>query len=315
MFRFAHLTDPHVGPLPRPALRHLLGKRITGYVNWRRGRRAAHDMDLLAALVNDLREQAPDHIACTGDVCNLGLRSEWPSSRLFLDGLGTPETVSFVPGNHDAYVQGSLEGLLATVDPYARGDEPIRQARFPFVRRRGPVAFVGLSTAIPTAPFVASGKLGRTQVKHAETCLAALADEPLARIVLIHHPPHVGGAPAGRNLVDAHRFEAMIERAGAELVVHGHNHVGSVAMLAGPRGLVPVVGAPSASARGGALTHRAGYHMFTVAGQPGAFRITAELRGLDAAGAFASQGAIDITMRSRRSRGAATPAPEPFAGD
>ena len=117
MFRFAHLTDPHVGPLPRPALRHLLGKRLTGYVNWRRGRKEAHDMDLLAALVSDLRAQAPDHIACTGDVCNLGLSSEWPSSRLFLDGLGTPDTVSFVPGNHDAYVASSLAGLLAAIDP------------------------------------------------------------------------------------------------------------------------------------------------------------------------------------------------------
>ena len=297
MYRFAHLTDPHVGPLPRPALRHLLGKRLTGYVNWRRGRRDAHDMDLLAALVADLREQTPDHIACTGDVCNLGLSSEWPSSRLFLDGLGTPESVTFVPGNHDAYVPGSLEGLLAAVDPYARGDEPALQ-RFPFVRRRGPIAFVCLSSAVPTAPFVASGKMGRTQAKHAEACLAALRGGPLLRVVLIHHPPHVGGAPAGRNLVDAYRFEAMIGRVGADLVLHGHTHVGSVATLAGPDGLVPVVGAPSASARGGTLTHRAGYNMFTVEGEPGAARITAELRGLDESGALSPQGTIDLSQGS-----------------
>lgn len=291
MFRFAHLTDPHVGPLPRPALRHLLGKRITGYVNWRRGRREAHDMDLLAALVRDLREQAPDHIACTGDVCNLGLASEWPSSRVFLDGLGTPEHVSFVPGNHDAYVAGSLKGLLKAIDPYAAGDEPGLH-RFPYVRRRGPVAFVGLSTAVPTAPFVATGKLGRTQVKHAEACLAALAPEPLVRVVLIHHPPHVGGAPPGRNLVDAPRFEAMIARVGADLVIHGHNHVGSVAELPGPAGPVPVIGAPSASARGGALIHRAGYHLYTVSGEPGAYAIAAELRGLDAEGRFCGLGPV-----------------------
>jgi 3',5'-cyclic AMP phosphodiesterase CpdA len=126
MFRFAHLTDPHVGPLPRPALRHLFGKRITGYVNWRRGRREAHDMDLLAALVKDLREQAPDHIACTGDVCNLGLASEWASSRVFLDGLGNPDSVTFVPGNHDAYVPGSLKGLMGAIAPYAAGDATAR---------------------------------------------------------------------------------------------------------------------------------------------------------------------------------------------
>jgi 3',5'-cyclic AMP phosphodiesterase CpdA len=294
MFRIAHLTDPHVGPLPRPALRHLLGKRITGYVNWRRGRRESHDMDLLAARVRDLREQAPDHIACTGDVCNLGLASEWPSSRIFLEGLGTPETVSFVPGNHDAYVQKSLNGLLAAVDPYARGDEP-SSYRFPYLRRRGPIAIVGLSSAVPTAPFVASGKCGRTQLKHAEALLGQLAEEPLFRLVLIHHPPHVGGAPPGRNLTDASRFEAMIARVGADLVIHGHNHVGSVAHIEGPAGWVPVIGAPSASARGGALIHRAGYHLYTVAGEPGSFRIDAELRGLDGAGRFCGLGQISTT--------------------
>lgn len=294
MFRFAHLTDPHVGPLPRPAIRHLLGKRITGYVNWRRGRHLAHDMDLLAALVADLREQAPDHIICTGDVCNLGLASEWAGSRLFLDGLGTPETVSFVPGNHDAYVPSSLAGLLAAIDPYAQGDEP-HLHRFPYLRRRGPLAIVGLSSAVPTAPFVASGKLGRTQIKHAETCLAELAEDDLFRVVLVHHPPHVGGAPAGRNLTDSDRFEAMIGRVGADLVLHGHMHVGSIAHIEAPGGVsVPVIGAPSASARGGALTHRAGYHLFTLAGEKGSWRLEAELRGLDSSGRFCGLGAITI---------------------
>ena len=280
MYRLAHLTDPHVGPLPRPALRYLLGKRLTGYVNWRRGRRDKHDMEMLAALVADLREVAPDHIACTGDTCNLGLKTEWDSSRIFLEGLGDPDMVSFVPGNHDAYVPGSLDGLLKAVDAYAQGDEPATR-RFPYLRRRGPLALVGLSSAIPTAPFVASGRLRRTQTKLAEAMLKALAGEPVLRIVMIHHPPHVGGAPSGRNLTDAGRFERMIGRVGADLVIHGHNHVGSIAHIEGPRGLVPVVGAPSASARGGTLLHRAGYHLFTIEGEPGTFRVRGEVRGLD----------------------------------
>ena len=318
MVRFAHLTDPHVGPLPRPALRHLLGKRLTGYVNWRRGRRNAHCMDLLAALVKDLRDEAPDHIVCTGDVCNLGLSSEWPGSRIFLDSLGAPEDVSFVPGNHDAYVPGSLSGLLKEIDPFAAGDAP-REKRFPYVRRRGNLAFVGLSSAVPTAPFVASGRVGRRQIKDAEEMLAALADEKVARIVMIHHPPHIGGAPAGRNLVDAHRFEAMIGRVGAELVIHGHNHVGSVAILQGPKGDVPVVGAPSASARGGVITHRAGYHLFRVEETEAGFLISAELRGFCAEGIFASQGSFDITISDRRRKTlvvvpADPPLPEAAAG-
>ena len=293
MFRLAHITDPHVGPLPRPALRYLLGKRLTGYVNWRRGRRDKHDMELLAALVADLRAVAPDHIACTGDTCNLGLKTEWESSRIFLEGLGTPHDVSFVPGNHDAYVMGSLDGLLRAVDPYAQGDEPGLR-RFPYLRRRGPLALVGLSSAIPTAPFVATGRIRRTQTKLAEAMLKQLADEPALRVVMVHHPPHVGGAPAGRNLTDAGRFERMIGRVGADLIIHGHNHTGSIAHIEGPRGLVPVIGAPSASARGGTLLHRAGYHLYTVEGEPGHFRIRAEVRGLDEeTGVFATRHLVD----------------------
>jgi 3',5'-cyclic AMP phosphodiesterase CpdA len=139
MFRLAHLTDPHVGPLPRPRLRQLLNKRMTGWYNWHRRRSDLHDMALLASLVADIRAQDPDHIACTGDVCNIGLRAEWPTSRVFLEGLGDPEKVSFVPGNHDAYVPGALEGLLAEIAPWTRADDGSEQ-RFPYLRRRGAIA-------------------------------------------------------------------------------------------------------------------------------------------------------------------------------
>ncbi len=302
MFRIAHLTDPHVGPLPRPRLRQLLNKRITGWFNWHRGRSGVHDMELLAALVADIHAIAPDHIVCTGDVSNIGLPSEWPTARVFMDGLGPPDKVSFVPGNHDAYVEGALEGLLAQIGPWAKGDEGAVGA-FPYVRRRGPVAFVGLSSAIPTLPFVASGRVGDRQMKEAEAVLAALGKEGLFRIVLIHHPPHVGGAPAGRNLLDAEGFEAMIGRTGAELVIHGHMHVGSLAWLAGPRGKVPVIGAPSASARGGTMIHSAGYHLYTIDTDETGFLLTAQLRGLTGDGGIGDLGMIALNPKPTPSGG------------
>jgi 3',5'-cyclic AMP phosphodiesterase CpdA len=294
MFRLAHLTDPHVGPLPRPQLRQLLSKRITGWYNWRHGRQDAHDMTLLAELVADMRTQNPDHITCTGDTCNIGLPSEWPTSRVFLEGLGDPLHVSFVPGNHDAYVPGALEGLLGEVAPWTR-DESGAQGIFPFVRRYGPVALIGLSSAIPTLPFVASGRIGSKQRKAAEDILGGLGRDPHCfRVVLIHHPPHVGGAQPGRALTDAREFEEMIGRVGAELVLHGHNHVGSLAHVKGPRGVVPIIGAPSASARGGTLTHRAGYHLFTIGQDETGFLLTAELRGLRPDGTVGGLGMLSL---------------------
>lgn len=303
MFRLAHLTDPHVGPLPRPQLRQLLNKRLTGWFNWHRSRQDIHDMALLAELVADIREQKPDHVACTGDTCNIGLPSEWITSRIFLEGLGDPAHVSFVPGNHDAYVMGALEGLLREVSPWTRSDDGT-EGFFPFLRRYGPIAIVGLSSAIPTLPFVASGRIGSRQMAAAERILEDLGrDLSCFRIVLIHHPPHVGGAQAGRNLTDAPRFEAMIGRVGAELVLHGHNHVGSLAHLKGPRGLVPLIGAPSASARGGTLIHKAGYHLFTIDRDETGFVLSAELRGLKPDGSVGGLGMLSLgQIRQSRKR-------------
>ncbi len=89
-YLLAHLSDAHIGPLPRPRTRDLLGKRITGFVNWRkRGR--LHDMAVLAPIVADLHAQAPDHVAMTGDILNLGLPSEFPFARAWLETLGHGE--------------------------------------------------------------------------------------------------------------------------------------------------------------------------------------------------------------------------------
>ena len=38
-FLLAHLSDPHLAPLPKPHWSQLLNKRVTGYINWQRKRR------------------------------------------------------------------------------------------------------------------------------------------------------------------------------------------------------------------------------------------------------------------------------------
>ena len=123
-FLLAHLSDAHIGPLPQARRRDLIGKRITGYINWKRGRSTAHDMEVLAALVTDLRDQNPDHVAMTGDILNIGLPGEYPLADAWLRTLGEPgQDVSFVAGNHDAYTRGSLPTLARTFAPWTRSDE------------------------------------------------------------------------------------------------------------------------------------------------------------------------------------------------
>ena len=54
-FTLAHLSDPHLAPLPAPSLRELIGKRATGYLHWTRTRHKIHRREVLDALVADLR--------------------------------------------------------------------------------------------------------------------------------------------------------------------------------------------------------------------------------------------------------------------
>lgn len=277
-FLLAHLSDVHIGPLPRPSLRELAGKRLTGYLNWTRGRNRVHDMGVLAKLVADMHAQRPDHIAMTGDILNIGLPAEFPPARAWLETLGPVRDVSFVPGNHDAYVRGSMPHLARAFRPWTQ-DQTEAGPMFPYLRVRGEVALLGLSSGHPTAPLLASGRLGRTQ----RDAFAELLDEArrrnLVRIVMIHHPPHRSGASFGRGLTDAAAFAALVARHGAELVIHGHNHRTSVAHIAGPQGQIPVVGVASGSAVPGTGNHRAAYHLYRIERSQGELSIRGWIRG------------------------------------
>ncbi len=282
-FLLAHLSDPHLGPLVQPRLRQLAGKRLTGYVNYVRHRRTAHDMEALAALVADMLAQKPDHIAMTGDLVNIALPGEFNTARLFMERLGAPDYVSFTPGNHDAYVPSAMPLIARTFAPWATGDDAAK-ASYPYLRRRGDVALIGVSTAIPTGPFLATGAVGAAQRARVGELLAQAKAEGLARVVMIHHPPYLAGASRTRGLIDAVEFEALLREQGADLVVHGHNHRFSCVHLPGPGGRgVPVVGVASASAAGrvdgGKSDHRAAYHLFTI-GAEGGRPIAGRMRGL-----------------------------------
>jgi 3',5'-cyclic AMP phosphodiesterase CpdA len=277
-FLLAHLSDVHLGPLPQPRPLDLIGKRLTGYMNWVRARAHVHDMEVLSDLVADLKAQTPDHIAMTGDILNIALPEEFPIGKAWLDSVGSGDMVSFVPGNHDAYVQSAMQILAETFAPWTIGDKSAEA--YPYLRIKDDIAFIGLTSGTPTPPFIASGTLGVKQRQALELMLKETGRRGLARVVMLHHPPHLKGAPIGRALTDASAFEAIIKRAGAELVIHGHNHKLSVAHIEGPKGLVPVIGVASGSAVGGTPNHRAGYNLFEIDRIADAFKITGRTRGL-----------------------------------
>lgn len=281
VFTLAHLSDPHIGPLPRPRLSDLAGKRVTGYWNWHRHRRALHSMAAFSAIMADMLKQHPDHVALTGDLANVGLPAEFPAAARRIEVLGPPECVSIVPGNHDAYVRGALAAMTASLGAYMMGDDVRPSApRYPYLRRRDGIALIGLSSAVPTAPFMASGRVGREQRDALAALLETTRREGLARVIMIHHPPHPGGAGFGRGLRDASALSEVIRAQGAELVIHGHNHRASLAWLHGARDArIPIVGVPSASAIPGTPAHHAAYHLFRIQTFKHGLAITVEKRG------------------------------------
>ena len=115
---------------------------------------------VIDAIVADMKANAPDHIAVTGDLVNLALDREIELARLWLETLGDPHDVSVVPGNHDAYVPGALDRVCRAWGPWMSGDDakaPVDRQSFPYLRVRGKVALIGATSARATAPFMANG--------------------------------------------------------------------------------------------------------------------------------------------------------------
>ena len=156
---------------------------------------------------------------------------------------------------------------------------------FPTVRRRGPIALVGLNSGVPKPPFFATGTLGQKQIAETEKLLVELGREGLCRVVLIHHPP-LTTEKHFKRLTDAAAFQAMIGRAGCEIVLHGHNHRSEVAQIAGPAGTIPVVGVTSASAAPGSKYGRARYHLLGIEREGAGWRIAVDIRALNADGSL-----------------------------
>jgi 3',5'-cyclic AMP phosphodiesterase CpdA len=246
-----------------------LSKRGLGLINWYRKRQAIHRPEVLDAITRDVNTLRFDHIAVTGDLVNFSLAEEYKRARAWLGTLGNQRDVTVVPGNHDVYVSGVEQCPAEYWGDYMSGDDGLQ--RFPFLRRRGDVALIALSTAVPTGPLMATGRLGARQLAR----LAELLEQTngLCRVVLIHHPPLSSTRRFLRRLVDSAALRQVLAAKGAELLLHGHDHVRSIIWLDGPRGKIPAVGVPSAST----LTRHgdedeAGYNIFRIeeAAAPGA---------------------------------------------
>ncbi len=301
--RLAHLSDWHATTLSGGGAGLLQPKRISGWLSWRLRRRRWHRADILAAAMRDVQQQDVDYTIVTGDLTHVSLESEFREAAGQLAALGPDERVFLIPGNHDCYVpvsparswdhwSGYLRGTRASdLEPAlaeclaaerADGRAP-RHADYPTLRVHGALALVGLCSAIPVPIFRAGGQLGGDQLERLERLLARLRERDLARVVMLHHPIVATDESPRRALWDAADLRGVLERQGADLVVHGHKHRRRVSLLEGPDGPIPVIGVPSASEVGSRPDKLAQYHLFTLRreGASGRFGLEARVRGYD----------------------------------
>jgi len=270
--RIAHLSDLHLLDLEGAVPGRLFNKRFTGWVNLKLKRGHHHKPHPVRAAALEIKRLEIDHVAITGDLSNLALEREFDRVKDLLENdLGlSADRISIVPGNHDAYTRGAVRaGRFAEwFAPFITSDLPELAGSngFPFVRLRGPIAIIGLSTAVARPPLVASGALGDAQLERLGRVLTH--PEVLGRTVVIlqHHPIH---NPTSRvktlleGLTDAAREIELLADLERGLVLHGHLHRRIHRSLMTPRGTVDAIGSTSASLLHEDVDRMAGFNVYT----------------------------------------------------
>ena len=280
IYRIAHLSDPHL-PLPPGAFgwKDVFTKRLLSRIAWRK-KRKVHQPQVLAALIADVQAAGPDHVVISGDLTNFASGTEIAAATKWLESLGSAKDFTVSPGNHDALAGTGGDERFVPWAPWL-GDKG--ETQFPQVRVRGPVAIFNLCSGWPTAPLLATGRLGEAQLQRLDAMLADPAYTGLFRLVVLHHAPQKGAVSRRKALDDQEALRAVLAKHGVDVVIYGHAHESQFGVVPGPaRAAIPVLGVPSASV--GPRGHSpARWHMIEVEAKPdGGHHVRVVVRGVEA---------------------------------
>jgi len=191
--RILHVSDLHVGARDDPVVEH--------------------------GLVSLVEQVEPGLIVASGDLTHRGRRDQHEQAAALLKSLGPP--VLAVPGNHD--IPYTFPARLTT--PWAEFERQWKTTG-PVHESAGALV-VGLNSVQPRRHQ--SGSLTDAQLARAGERLRKAAPDSL-RMVVLHH--QLVGPPwrtRKRALARRDAVLAALTAAGAELIVGGHVHQGSVA--------------------------------------------------------------------------------------
>ena len=194
------------------------GKRCLGYFSWRRRRRFIHNPKVLDLITELVLSEAPDLVAITGDLVQLGSVEEIKEAASWLRQLSKETKVFVVPGNHDVYVKSSVKLIREFWGPYIH----LVDNSFPGVLRLGPVALIGLSSAYPAPFWSAAGMVKSEQLKRIRRIVAECGSQFVC--LLLHHPLATDGVSRRKQLKDVRKLQREFLTLRANLILHGHLH-------------------------------------------------------------------------------------------
>jgi 3',5'-cyclic AMP phosphodiesterase CpdA len=232
MIRLIHFSDIHItAPRLDWRLRDWFNKRYAAWVNFRwlgRRRRFRQADQVLALLVENIRDHKPDHVVFSGDATALGFEAEFKrAAELLHVGDGQLPPGLAVPGNHDyctreAAASGLFERYFAPWQTGVRLDGSI----YPFAQRVGHVTLIGVNSCTGNRwAWDAGGSVGPEQRHRLGKLLAQL--EPGPRILVTHYPICLANG-AQESLVhglrDLSELIKVAAEGGVSLWLHGHRH-------------------------------------------------------------------------------------------
>ncbi len=268
--RIAHFSDLHLRGTTKVALMRIAtNKRLTGYLNFVVRRARHHSTDAFAAMLDDIATQNIDHVVITGDLTNLSLDSEFEAVSTLLHSTSclSPDRVTIVPGNHDQYTKGAYRNrrFERHFQRYLQSDLNTADTTFPIVRLRGPLAILGLTTAVPRPLLIAAGHVGDDQLATFAQVIGSEAVRGKTLIVLTHHPLiyRASALKTFRNgLRNASAVLTVLSNAPRVLALHGHLHRRVVHRLPTRAGELWSIGAASATLIHGGAHQVAGYNVY-----------------------------------------------------
>ncbi len=252
-YSISHISDLHLPIKKKPKYKELFNKRIIGFINWHLNRKNNHSDNIIRDLINDLKKQGSDHLIVSGDLVNLSLEDEYINASKILKKISIPENISVVPGNHDCYIQMDFDKSITHWKDYIKTDVVLskyfkmKKNTFPYLKVRNEIALIGLSTAIPTLPFMCYGKIGKDQLRKLEDIFIYLSKKNYFKILILHHPIHKIGTFNYKGLIDNDKLIKLLDDYNIELLLHGHLHKDSTTYLKTKNSIIPCFGIPSSS--------------------------------------------------------------------